>query len=120
MQTCYEALAYRAYIQGQQVRLSEASPNDHFLEDQFKAASAYFKATLEEGITFTNWDVAKRMNSAICITVGTELESDLVDNFRSVLSSYGEVVCCDEKVFEFNSSKSGMLRVIPAKHQKGL
>jgi hypothetical protein len=48
------------------------------------------------------------------------MEKTLAENFRSVLSSFGEVICCDEKVFEFNSPHSGMLRVIPAKHQKGL
>ena len=119
-QHAYEALAYRVYIQGQQAQPSGARKDRDFLAHQFEGAAKYFTSNLPANMCFVEPDLARRLNSALCIQVGTELESRLAARFRAVLSSFGEVICCDEKVFEFNSAKSGMLRVIPAKHQKGL
>src|SRR3990167_8711284 len=81
-QMCYESLAYRILIQGRQEAPTEANPNKHFLDDQFRAASGFFTENLEAGISFLNWDFARRINSALCIKVGSDQEHNLVENFR--------------------------------------
>lgn len=116
----YETIAYRAYIQGKQNRPTEAKPTPHFLDDCFKGAHSFFAEQLGNEVTIIGWDKARRFNTAFCIKIGSTLETEFVENFRRPFSHYGAHVACDEKVFQFNSNQSGMLRVIPAKHQKGL
>ncbi len=118
LQHLYETMAYRALIQGRQERPSEAHPNKHFLDDQFKSAHAHFVEMQKSNVTIIGWDSARRLNGVICFKVGSDVESDLVANFREPFVHYGANVAADEKVFEFNSAKSGMLRVIPASTRK--
>ena len=120
LQDLYEVLAYRIFIQGRQERPSEADPDRHFLELQFKRANAHFVAFHGKDANTIGYDKARRFNGAFCVKVGSNLEMVLVQNFRVPFVHYGANVAADEKVFEFNSAKSGMLRVIPAKSQKGL
>ena len=119
-QDMYETLAYRILIQGRQEYSSESNPTKHFLDLQFQNAHRFFVDTLGKDIRIIPFDKARRFNTAFCLKVGSEVETKLVSNFRVPFSHYGAHVACDEKVFEFNSASSGMLRVIPAKHQKGL
>ena len=119
-QMLYEAMAYGVVIQGAQEKSSEANPTKYPLEQRFKEAGALLAASVQEGVQILSYDLARRIYGGWCMRVGSSVETTLAENFRSVILAYGEVVACDEKVFEFNSAHSGMLRVIPAKHQKGL
>lgn len=116
----YHSFAYRVYIQGKQNGPKESNPQKHALIDAFDDAQCYLSKTLKDQTKLTESDKARRINSWICVKVGSEFEKRLSSNFRSALSSYGEIVACDEKVFEFDSPTSGFFRKIPNKGQKGL
>ena len=111
----YQMLAYRIFIYGRQKRPQENRRDEKAIINAFQAARKHCG-----GDNLLGSDRARRLNTYMCLRVDHWHQTDLVDNFQSVLLSCGEVLVCDEKVFDFDSANAGWVRVIPAKKQVGL
>ena len=51
--------------------------------------------------------------------MGTDDEKELLSHWQEPFHHIGEVLCCDEKVFHFDSKHQGIIRVVPAKKEVG-
>jgi len=115
----YQSLAMQILIFGKQEKPTENTKNRHALSDAFKTSYGYLRGN-SDGFNILGADRSRRLQSLMCLKVGTRLEKELSKNFFKFVVNPGEVIACDEKVFEHDSEKSGMMRVIRAKNQKGL
>lgn len=115
----YQSLAMQILIHGRQEKPLENTANRHALEAAFKKSVVYLREN-SDGLDIIGYDTARRLQSLMCLIVGTKLEKAISDNFSKLLAFPGEVIACDEKVFVFDNDHSGYVRVIKAKNQKGL
>jgi hypothetical protein len=124
VQNVYEAAACRIYLMGRQNGPREVRRNKNALEDDVKAAVLYFQTVCldENGRAFpiTEPDLMRRLIGKTHFMVGSRDETELCEAFRGLLSSTGQWAACDEKVFEHDTARSGLIRVVPAKKQVGL
>jgi hypothetical protein len=124
VQHLFEALAYRILIMGKQQKPVEVRRNTDALDKAVIGAHNRLTAICldENGKPYrlTEPDLARRIITALVLLVGTKHEFGFNDRFGSLVGFLGERVACDEKVFQHDTSRSGMIRVVPAKKIVGL
>ena len=119
VQAMQQTLAHRILIQGWQDRPTESDPNRRKLDQSFKKANNFLRDHLAEGVPLIGWKKARTLNHNFVIKAGTEDEKELRENWQNPIHHLGEILCCHEKVFHFDSKHQGMIRVVPAKKEVG-
>lgn len=95
----------------------EVRQRKNSLDDAVAAAAQVFH---DAGTDLCDQDLVRRIMTSLILHVGTEQESSLFSRFRGMLVSAGQIIGCDEKLFEYDSASSHMVRVVPGKKQVGL
>ena len=115
----FQALAMAIVIQGKQEKPTENQRDPNALNHAFQAARKELLDSLN-GESLISADRARKLFSLLCLKVGTWHEIELEANFQSVVITLGEILVCDEKVWDHDNPNSGMIRVVASKKQVGL
>lgn len=110
----YKVLAAQIYIIGHQGVDVEGDVNTLDIRYSMNAAKEFFQAQCDEGlgIKFPNESIWKKYNSTFHLHAN--YYSLISQKFRSILSSFGECVAGDEKLFHFTGD-TPYLRYVPTK-----